>query len=253
MRNTLYTSAMALVLASGTAFADGPICEREITLYQNGQLVDTSTMTFYPHGCDRFQYQPMTENQVLNLGEHCSVESSASGGCDAGEEEVDGQCISTQLLEEEVTREVQSQQEVARGVFDGSEREFRVTSMDGSNTVRVRRTDGRAVELRIAGNTVLEIPAGAPGQAYFDLPAGQSFGGLKIHDAHTGEVLRNGTASTNGQIGSVTELVTSTVTTTEVSTVTSSRQMPDGAVAWTPFAQPGPRTDRCGFPGEAIQ
>jgi hypothetical protein len=33
---TLMTSAMALVIASGAAFADGPICEREITLYQNG-------------------------------------------------------------------------------------------------------------------------------------------------------------------------------------------------------------------------
>lgn len=266
MKKTLVTSALALVVASSAALADGPICEREITLYRDGQLVDTTQLTFYPHGCDRFQYSDLDPVQAnaLIASQNCSVESSSSGGgCGEGEEMNDeGQCVRVVEVEREVTdqvpTEVVEEVPVPRGEFDGTEREFRVTSMDGTNTVRVRRSDGRAVDLRIGGNTVLSIPAGAPGEAYFDLPEGQSFGGLKIHDAGTGQALRNGTASTNGNIWNGTTTVTTTVLSPVTRTVTETRTLTRDAVnesGWNDGMrnrQPGPRTERCGFPGEAI-
>lgn len=104
------------------------------------------------------------------------------------------------------SREVEEEVPVARETFDGTPQDWRVTSMDGTNTVRVRTLDDRPVQLRIGGNVILETSG--VGQAYFDLPAGQSFGGIKIHDATTGEALRNGTASTNGSIWDGTETVT---------------------------------------------
>ena len=95
---------------------------------------------------------------------------------------------------------------VPRGTFDGNAQDWRITSMEGSNTIRVRTADDRPVDLRIAGNTVLTVSG--TGEAYFDLPAGQSFGGLKIHDATTGAVLRNSTVSTNGTLWNGTVEVT---------------------------------------------
>lgn len=119
---------------------------------------------------------------------------------------------------------------VPRGDFDGTDREWRVTSMDGTNTVRVRTSDDRPVDLRIAGTTVLTVTG--KGEAFFDLPAGQSFGGIKIHDATTGEALRNSTTSTNGNIwdGTIEVTTPDQVIVTEVESTIS---IPDrGGLKW---------------------
>lgn len=90
------------------------------------------------------------------------------------------------------------QTQLPRGEWDGTEREWRVTSMEGTNTVRIRTADDRPVDLRI-GNHIIMSTSGQ-GEAYFDLPAGQKFGGIKLYDSTTGQPLRNSTVSTNGEI-----------------------------------------------------
>jgi hypothetical protein len=196
---TLMTSAMALVIASGAAFADGPICEREITLYQNGQLVDTSQLTFYPHGCDRFQYQPMTERQILNLGEHCSVESYASGGTE--EEEV--------TTEEEVEISFLEPTLTPHQILQGAAQVF----YDTYHSLNPRTLRQALYATVVAGHRAAEFKAAEMNRA------------------------QNPQMITETSIESVTR------------TVTVERE---GNTDWSWFVQPGPRTDRCGFPGEEI-
>ena len=223
---TFATSVLALAFATSAAMADGPICEREITLYQDGQLVDTSQLTFYPHGCDRFQYQPMTEAQVLSLGEHCSVESYASGGTE----------------EEEVTEDVPAvTDEVPYGVADGSvHNRDNLTSMginsNGDHVMRVRSaTDGNPVTIRRAGGGT--VFTGTVGAGDTLINVGQ--GGTYI--AQTGS--RSITKATGNQPFNDVIVVSPADTVTRTVTVELDE---------AEFYQTGPRTDRCGFPGEAI-
>ncbi len=196
---TFATSVLALAFATSAAMADGPICEREITLYQDGQLVDTSQLTFYPHGCDRFQYQPMTERQVLNLGEHCSVESYASGGTE----------------EEEVTEEVVTETQVPEPTLSHSEI-LHGAAQVFHNTYHSLNPRGWRDRIRatvIAGHAAAE------------------FKHTELARSRNPEII------TRQNVEEITR------------TVTIERE---GNNDWSWFQQPGPRTDRCGFPGEAI-
>lgn len=251
---TFATTIAALVLAAGAANSQELLCEREHTFFDEGQLVDTDTLTFYAHGCDRFQYRDIGLNQAASLlsAGLCSIEASASGGCGQGAElNEDGECVA--IIEVQVEEEFQIPavtEEVAipRGEFRGTASEFRLTAEQGSNTIRVSRPDGRALELRRSGNTLLSIPAGQPGVGHFDLPAGRH-GGVKIHDTNTGADLRpQSTVSTNGSFwsGSWTETIEVSPASTGTRTVTETQTVVTAPREGADFAnQPGPRTERC--------
>jgi hypothetical protein len=206
MRLIAITTAAALVATS--AFADGPICERDISI----PGVDTASLTFYAHGCDRFQYQPLTAAQVLNLGEHCSVESYASGG-----------------TEEETVVDQVEYGATQPGDFDRDN----LTSMgmatsNGQQVMRVRSaTDGNPVSIRRAGGGVVWSGTVGAGDTFVQV------GGSGTYIATTGS--RTITKATGSH----------SFTDRTETTVTVEREGGD-------FYQPGPRTSRCGFPGEAI-
>jgi hypothetical protein len=213
MKNFITTTAVALALASPAAAFDW--CERDITIAG----VDTSTLPVYIHGCDRFQYQPLTARQVANLGEHCSVESYADGGT---EEEV---------VEEEIA--------IPRGVADGAEFDKdNLTSMgsavsDGQQVMRIRSaTDGNPAELlRVGGPEVFQgtvdrgdtfVTVGTPGTYILTT-------GSRVVTKATGPQTWNDVS-------------------TSTRTVTVEREG-NGVTGY----MPGPRTSRCGFFGEVIQ
>lgn len=212
MKNLIMTTT-ALVLSAGVASADMLFCERDITL-ANG--VDGSSLTFYAHGCDRFQYQPLSERQVLNLGEHCSVESNSSGG----------------FFEEEIEEEYVT---VEYGVADGSSHSRdNLTSMgnaasDGDAVLRVRLADAGAVTIRRAGGgTVFSGNLGA-GDTFLDFPQG----GTYIAQMPQRTRVKATGPHTFNDLGT--------------RTVTVITEIPENE-----NVQPGPRTDRCGMFGEVI-
>jgi hypothetical protein len=88
---TIITTTAALALMATAAFADGPFCEREITIFHDGQLVQSSSLPFYAHGCDRFQHQPLSPQHARNL--------IASGNCDV-ESYATGEIVETEITEE---------------------------------------------------------------------------------------------------------------------------------------------------------
>lgn len=214
---TLFKSTAAALVGmtfAGAALADGPFCERPLSYGANE--TPGAERTFYAHGCDRFQYQPLSDARVRNLlaSGHCDVESYASGG----------------TVEEEVVS-------VDYGVADGSEHNRdNLTSMgaaasSGGQVLRVRSaSNGNPVSIRRAGGG--EVFSGTVDAGDTFIQVGQS--GTYI--ATTGT--RTITKATGPQ------------TFDDVDTIS----VPfDNSDPWTnPNNQPGPRTDRCGFPGEAI-
>jgi len=231
MKTFIMTTA-AIALTAGAAFADGPICEREITLYQDGQLVDTSTLTFYPHGCDRFQYQPMTEAQVLNLGAHCSVESYASGGTEEEEvtEEVEG-VLDYDVSNPQTPWGTDATNRKENFAFNG------VSVTHGDNVFGVYSPEAQTFNLERVGTGVVRTVEVGPG---YTLVRDTGFNGSAQYDGYFSNGVERGrhTSSPERQFDDTTvEEVTRTVTV---------------ELDEAEFYQPGPRTDRCGFPGEAI-
>ncbi|AGH16006.1 hypothetical protein DVVG_00020 [Dunaliella viridis virus SI2] len=209
---TLIITTAALAIMATTASAQ-MLCEREVSFGANE--VPGAERTFYAHGCDRFQYQPLTEHQVLNLGEHCSVESSADGG--TSEEEIE--------IVEEVPYEV----------ADGSvHHRDNLTSMGASVTtgqqvMRVRSaTAGNHVSIRRAGGG--EVWSGAVGAGDTMVQVGQA--GTYIATTNSRRI----TKATGPQT-----FVDRTVTTETVTVEHESEAR-----------QPGPRTDRCGPLGSVV-
>jgi hypothetical protein len=76
---TIITTTAALALMATAAFADGPFCERPVS-FGAGEIPGAER-TFYAHGCDRFQYQPLSEAHARNLiaSGNCDVESYGTG------------------------------------------------------------------------------------------------------------------------------------------------------------------------------
>lgn len=162
MNTFLKSTAAALVgaiLAAGHAMADGLICERAVS-FAAGELPGAER-TFYAHGCDRFQYQPLTAGQVANLGEHCTV----------------GEFGAQTIMEEEYV--VVRERRIPYGVADGSiHHRDNLTSMGASATtgeqvLRVRSaTDGNPVSIRRAGGGV--VWSGTVGRGDTFVSVGQS-------------------------------------------------------------------------------
>lgn len=133
---TLTLTAAALALIAGPALSQVH-CERAVS-FGAGETPGAER-TFYAHGCDRFQYTPLTPAQAANLigSGNCSVESSTD---DAG-----------QIVEVTVPLEYE--------VADGSAHaQDNLTSMGeavlaGGQVLRVRSaTDGNNVTIARAGS-----------------------------------------------------------------------------------------------------
>lgn len=86
MKKVLITTAL-IAFGASTAFADTLNCERVMNF--GADATPGEERVFYAHGCDRFQYSPLTPREVANLGEHCNVESSATGRIELVEVEVE--------------------------------------------------------------------------------------------------------------------------------------------------------------------
>jgi hypothetical protein len=216
---SLAAAIVGMALAAGSAFADGPNCERlGSRAIGDGEIVASTSLPFYAHGCDLFQHQPLSPATARNLiaSGNCSVESSADG----------------LTIEEEVVV-------VDYEVADGSEHERdNLTSMgaaasSGSQVMRVRSaTDGNPVTITRYGSG--EVWSGT-------VDRGDTFvqvGDAGTYIAETGS--RRITKATGPQ------------TFDDVETI--EREIATGGTwsAENANRQPGPRGERCGFAGEMI-
>jgi len=231
------TAALALMataaLASPAAAFDW--CEREITLYQDGQLVDTSALPVYIHGCDRYQYQPLTPQQVINLGEHCSVESYADGGTE--EETVEEEVEVTETYEYGVTSETTPWGSQVSGNNLTSNG---ISETYGDNVLAIRSSVSQTVTVERLGGPTIEVEVGAG----YTMVRDEGFAGSATYRATFGT--EGGTRVKAAGPQSFTDSFTRVETRTR--TVTVEREG-NGVEAY----MPGPRTDRCGLFGEVIQ
>lgn len=220
MKTLIKSTAAALVgmAFAGAALADGPFCERPLSYGANE--TPGAERVFYAHGCDRFQYQPLSDATLRNLlaSGACDVESYASGG----------------TVEEEV--EVPT---VEYDTADGSQHERdNLTSMGvstgtGDHVLRVRSASaGNPVSIQRYGAG--EVWAGTVG-------AGDTF--VRVGDAGT-YIATTGSRTITKATGNQPF--------NDVETVTVEREVGNVDLWTNPNDQPGPRTARCGFPGEAI-
>lgn len=244
--------AASLTLVTGSALADELLCERDHTFFDGGQLVDTDTLTFYAHGCDRFQYRDIGLAQaaaLLSAGQ-CSIEASADGnGCGAGYEETeDGECVSIRVVEFEVEFEVPALTQ-PRGVANGAQFDrdnltsMGVSAFDGQNVMRVRSaTPNNPVTLRVAGGGVVWSGTVGAGDTFIATGTGS-----QTVIAQTGS--RTITKATGPQ--TFNDLGTETRTETDTRTETSVTSVRGGGAS-SPARQPGPRTDRCAPLGGSV-
>lgn len=238
-------STAALVLSAGSALAQPLLCEREVTRYSGGKLVDTDTLTFYAHGCDAFQYHPLTAHQVANLGAHCELPIYPTDA-PVAEEEIEVVEVETIERPGGVATTV-----TPRGVADGSvHSRDNLTSMgiaasDGQHVLRVRSaTNGNPVTIRRAGTGTVwtgTVDAG-------DTLIGFSQGGTYI--ATTGS--RTITKATGPQtFNDVTQTPYGPQTVESVTTRTVTRPA-QGSGELIFARQGGPRTDRCAPLGGSV-
>jgi hypothetical protein len=248
----IFTTTLIAALAATPALADGPNCERVVSLWSNGQAVDTSTLTFYAHGCDAFQYQDLSEHRIAQLGEHCEIPIYPT---DPPLPEDGEQAIVTVLVEQGFTIPARDATILAppRGVANGASFDrdnltsMGVSTFDGQHVMRVRSaTNGNPVTIRQAGGgTVFSGTVGA-GDTFV------AVGGPGTYIAQTGS--RSITKATGPQSFNDADTVnvperqgTRSIDRSYTTGPTTGQGGGTGYVA-----QGGPRTDRCGYPGEAI-
>jgi hypothetical protein len=212
---------------AGAAFAQD-WCEREVTLFRGGELVDTSALPVYIHGCDRFQYQPLTPQQVMSLGEHCSVESTASGGTE--EEEVEQDVVTVEYGTTTETTPwgapVTGENLTSNGISEAF----------GDNVLAVRSTVPQAVAIERLGGPTLNVDVGAG----YTLVRDEGFAGSATYRATFSVQGGQRVKAAGPQNFDDLDTITTTVTV---------EREGNGALP----RMPGPRTDRCGFFGEVIQ
>lgn len=228
IRTFMMMSAISLSMCA-PAIAQDMICERDLgpLVQHEGEMVDPSTLTFYAHGCDRFQYQPLTEAQVLNLGEHCSVESYADG------REVEEEVEVTEVYEYNVTNETTPWGSQVSGDNLTSNG---VSVTYGDNVLAIRSSMPQTVSIREYGSnrTVGEFNVGAGYTMVRD--TGYAGSATYIADFQGAEISRTKAAGPQDFV--------------DFTTRTETRMV---EVEGDSINQPGPRTDRCGYFGEAIR
>jgi hypothetical protein len=239
----IFTTTLIAALAATPALADGPNCERVVSLWSNGQAVDTSTLTFYAHGCDAFQYQDLSEHRIAQLGEHCEIPIYPTDPPEVEAEEIVVYAFDQPYTG---TRNVLTQ---PRGVANGASFDrdnltsMGVSTFDGQHVMRVRSaTNGNPVTIRQAGGGTVFSGTVDAGDTFV------AVGGPGTYIAQTGS--RTITKATGPQDfnDGATESFAASVRVEGTSTRTFAPGGESGAGA----RQMGARTDRCGYPGEAI-
>lgn len=221
--------SVGLSLLAGAAFGQD-WCEREITLYQGGELVDTSELPVYIHGCDRFQYQPLTQGQLNNLlaSGSCSVESYASGGTE--QEEVEEEVVSVKYGQTTETTPWGAAVTGENLTSNGVSQAF------GDNVLAIRSTVPQTVSLERLGGPTLNVNVGAG----YTLVRDEGFAGSATYRAtfatQGGQVVK----AAGPQPFDDLETVTRTIDVAREGT----EELP---------RMPGPRTDRCGTFGDVIR